>query len=75
MSEIEKNRKRIKSQKRMREAQRQRNKRSGVGIASETSSKTSRSHLVPTEYDKRDITPAMSSVSEEDGKKFSPYTD
>ena len=59
----------------MREAQRQRNKRSGVGIASETSSKTSRSHLVPTEYNKRDITPAMSSVTQEDGKKFSHYTD
>ena len=76
MSEIEKNKKRLKNQKLRREAHRQRRKRSGLAIASDTSSKTSNSHLLPGDYDRRDITPAMSSVSEEEeGNKFTPRTD
>ena len=76
MSEIQKSRvRRRKSQMRSREMQKQRMKRSGL-MPSDTSSKTSNSHLVPSEYDKRDITPAMSSISgEEDRNKSSSYVD
>ena len=54
-------------------------RRSGLELGSETSSKTSNSHLLQEDYNKSDITPAMSSVSEEgeggQPKKFNPYPD
>ena len=54
-------------------------RRSGLELTSETSSKTSNGHLLLEDYNKSDITPAMSSVSEEgeggEPRKFTPYTD
>ena len=63
----------------MSQVKRQEMRRSGLELSSETSSKTSNSHLLQEDYNKSDITPAMSSTSEEgeggQPKKFNPYPD